>query len=346
MRLTRKLVDYLNRVFDKSARQVLAFRMNYAGTSMTWQVQDNILTSTVVGGSGAGFTIDLKAHTIASLVANIDARTGWSIPYVDTSGEVQGLAATVLLDANGDQDLSNGDHLYSYTSLLWAFLEPIAVELKLAAEQLDQMVLQMVPQTASGQWLDELGSYYAVDRTTLETDPDYATRIITSIGKPAGNNVALEVAINTIAGGLYASVIDSPVEAFTVPVAGTSWGLFDVVYAIDLSGSDDINFYTARVTAIVETLRDAGTHMKSIQISGALADSYDTAATASDTPSALNVAFADFDESAAFVINFYNADHLHDSSITYGSGNELLELVITTNGISSPPEYLGDESGS
>lgn len=342
MRLTRKLVDWLNRAFDRASRQVLAFRLNYAGTSMTWLVEDNILYTMVAGGPGSDLVVDLTAYTIGSLVTYLEAQSGYTVPYVDGSGEVTGLAATVLIDGNGDQGQSNGDHLYSYTSVLWAFMEPIAVELKAAADEIDQMLLQMTPQTASGEWLDVLGSYYGVDRLAGETDDVYALRI-PLIGRPAGNNVALEMAINTITNGLLATVTDSPVEAFTIPFSGftgTSYGLFDVVYSIDLGGSDDINFYAARVTAIVEALRDAGTHMKSIKITGDLADTYDMRGRATDAMSALNIGFGDFLESAAFVVYHYDATYHYDGTITYGSRNEQLILTQTIGGVDQPPETI------
>lgn len=373
MRLTQKLIGYLNRVFDKSARPVLALRISHVAGGLTWTIQDGVLTlvvgdsgfilsdtlssssasvgetfdlgftqvssDTVSGWAGGTIVLDLSLYTVRSLAAYIETLDGFSVEYLDDTGEVADLSARVLLDGSGRQADSNGDHLYAYTSLLWVYLEPIAAELKQAANQIDILAHQMVVQTAEGQWLDELGGYYSCDRDDGEQDQAYALRIIASIGKPAGNNVAIEAAINTITGGLRAQVIDAAAQAFTSPYAGTSYGLFDVVYDIDLEGTDDINAYTSRVTAIVEALRDAGTHMKSILISGRLDDSYNTLARASDALSAISVGIG-FEDSAALVQRMHNGAYLRDGSIAYNSGAESLTLTLTVSGVPQSPEPI------
>jgi len=75
---------------------------------------------------------------------------------------------------------------------------------------------------------------------------------------------------------LQADVVDVPAQAFTIPYSGTSYGLFDVVYSIALDGTDDLNTYTERVRSVVESYRDAGTHMRSLTVSGDLSDAYPT----------------------------------------------------------------------
>lgn len=340
MRLTSKLIGLVHRAFERSPQRELALRMRYDGTSMTWKIVDGLLTTEVVGGTGAPLSIDLTAYTIGALATLINAQAGYDVPYIDGINGLTGLKATALLDGSGDQDQSNGDHLYAYTSPLWAYFEPVSAALTAAAQQIVEMLRQMVPQTANGEWLDELGAFYAVDRHGGETDPVYANRIITSVVKPTGNNVALEMAINAVTNGLLAKVTDAPAEPFTTPYAGTSYGLFDVVYQIDLSGGDDLNAYAARVVDIVESLRHAGTHMKSVSLQGALADVYDTLATASETMSAINVAFEDFAESAAFKTNTYNGAHTHNAAINHDNTTEDLVITITDDGVTGPPEPI------
>lgn len=355
MRLTQKLVNWLYRAINRSPDPALAFRINHGGVGATlvWTVQDNVLTTTITGGSGSNHTYDLTAHTIGTLSALIESQPGYTCPFVTDDPAVFNLAASALIDGSGNQDESNGDHLYVYRSAVWAYLEPLAVELDLARKQLDQQVLQMNVRTAADKWLDELGMYYAVDRDGGENDATYAARIISSLGKPAGNNVALEMAINTVSGGLIAKVTDAPAEAFTVPYSGTSYGLFDVVYQIDLGGDDDINFFTARVVAIIEKLRDAGTHMKSISIQGALADTYDTLATAVETMSDINVDLVDPVESAAMQFNRHDGLRRRNGDVSdgvggwnpgpifyYDNGNEELVITITDDGITAPPENV------
>lgn len=261
MKLTRKLVSFLGRVFDKSAAPVLALRLRYDGASMRWDVSDGVLSTTVSGGSGAALQINLAAFTVGGLASYLAAQPGYSVEYAD-AGDVAALSARVLLDASGDQDASNGDHLYAYTSLLWAWLDPVAAELKAVAEQIDQAVLQMVPQTASGEWLDELGMYYAVDRMAGEPDGLYAPRIIAEVLRPRGNNVAIASAVDLVAGGGASRVTDAPLDA-----TSNSYGLFDLDIAFDLDRLAQFGMEPVLVSArqIVERFRDAGTQLRKLR---------------------------------------------------------------------------------
>jgi len=361
MKLTAKLISHLNRVFDKASRPVLALRVNADSGVLNWSVADGVLQIQYGAIVTADLTVNLADYTVASLATYLAGVAGLTVPFVDDTGTVAGLSARVLVDGSGEQAESNGDHLYAYTSVLWAWMEPIAAELRDASAAIDEMVKQMVPQTAAGEWLDQLGAYYSVDRNTGELDVDYALRIVASVGKPTGNNVAIEQAINTVVGGLQARVVDAAAMAYT---GGTSYGLFDVTYDIDLEGTDDLNAYTSRVVAIVEALRHAGTHMKSIAIVGTLADTYDTATRASDSISALNIDMSSMADSAALnirhhdgryrrdgsFINYWNGSTTFDGSYVYGwnsgplvlfdSGNEELRLTVTVSGVAQPEEVI------
>jgi len=56
--MAEKLIGYLHNAFDKDPESQLAMRLNYSG-SMTWQVEDELLTTLVSGGAGKNLTIDL-----------------------------------------------------------------------------------------------------------------------------------------------------------------------------------------------------------------------------------------------------------------------------------------------
>lgn len=258
MKLTRKLVGHLNRIFDLAPAPVLALRLRYAGDAMTWTVEDGVLATSVTGGIGAPLQVNLAAYTINSLAAYLAAQTGYTVEYVDELG-VGGLSAKVLLDAGGDQSLSNGDHLYAYTSLLWAWLDPVAQELKEASDQIDQAVLQMAPKTASGEWLDELGAYYAVDRIGGELDGLYAARIIAEVLRPRGNNVAIANAVDTVAGGGKSRVTDAPLDA-----TSNSYGLFDLDIDFSWERLAEFGMESTLSSALdlVQRFRDAGTQLR------------------------------------------------------------------------------------
>lgn len=262
MKLTQKLIGYLNRVFDKNPGQVLALRLRYSGTSMTWKVSDGVLTTTVTGGAGQNLTVQLQDYTVATLCTFLASQTGYSVPYQDLS-TFPGRSALVLLDASGNQDASNGDHLHGYTSVLWAYMESIANELTLIRAAIAEALLQMAATTAAGEWVDEHGGYYNVPRNNGELDAAYAARIVAEVIRARGNNIAIGEAIKTAVQATAATVTDYG----TITVAGDgtqSYGLFDVVVEssveVPMTTTED-----AVVRQVIEVMRDAGTHLRTLK---------------------------------------------------------------------------------
>jgi hypothetical protein len=262
MKLTAKLISYLNRVFDKDPAKVLAFRLRYSGTSMTWRVEDGVLTTAVTGGSGSALSIPLSSHTVATLSALLAAQAGYSVPYQDLS-TFSGLSALVLLDGAGNQDESNGDHFYGYTSVLWAYMESIGNELTLLRASITEAILQMAANTASGEWVDEHGSYYNVQRGTSEADAAYAARMISEVIKARGNNVAIAAALKSAV--LAESVDVTDYDTITTSSGGVdSYGLFDVTvtsYVDTTMGPEE----DSAIRQIIESMRDAGTHLRTLK---------------------------------------------------------------------------------
>lgn len=203
MRLTTKLLGYLPRVFDKTPQAVLALRLSYDG-SMRWAITDGRLTTFVAGGSGAPLDVDLAAHTLTSLVDYLAAQPGYSVPFESDAGHLSALA---LLDGDGDIAASNGDHLLAYTSLLWAWLEPLAVELNTAHGMLNEALAQLDIRTASGEWLDDWGRYFTVPRLPAEPDDRYRQRIVTDPLRVLCNNNALAQLIE-LQTGIRVDIVD------------------------------------------------------------------------------------------------------------------------------------------
>lgn len=283
MRLTQKLLSFLNRVFDKDPAQFLALRLHYDG-GMVWQVAEGTLTTTVTGGSGQGLTVDLSQYSVAQLANFLGTQQGYSVVYVDRS-ELSVLSALVLIDGTNDISWSNGDHLYGYTSELWSYMEAQSSELEVAETQIGEMLKQMSTVTASNEWLDELGSYYAVPRLQGELDVQYGPRIIAEVLRPRGNNVAMEAAIKVYT-GQSATVTDVTLYGSTFPLYNGAitrnsayqynasrvplYGLFDVQYGYDLINGGDISAFAQTVKDLVNRLRDAGTHLRSLLLSGSM----------------------------------------------------------------------------
>lgn len=262
MKLTQKLLGYLSRVFDAGPAKVLVMRMRYDG-AMSWRVAEGVLTTTVSGGTGSGIAVTLSAYTLPDLAAFIAAQPGYSVPYADMTG-VSSLSSSVLIDGGADQDDSNGDYLHAYTSALWAYLESQSGELKLLREAVDESLLQMSAQSAGGEWVDEHGDYYAVPRVADESDAAYAARIVAEVGRARGTNLAIGAAIRESTGAV--SVVVDDYKTFTTATDGTkSFGLFDVTVTADIGGALTPDEIDANTRAMVESMRDAGTFMRSLR---------------------------------------------------------------------------------
>lgn len=262
MKLTSKLIGYLQRVFNKDPQQVLALRLNYDGTSMAWAISDGILSTTVVGGSGNGLIVDLSDFTVASLCAYLAQQPGYSVVYQDTSS-FSTRSAMALLDSSGDQSQSNGDHIYGYTSMLWAYMDAIGNELTLIGQAIQEGLLQMAASTAEGEWVDFHGDYYDVPRNSGELDAAYAARIVAQVITARGNGVSIAESIRQAVSADSATVTDYP--TVTTATDGTkSYGLFDVTVdsKIDTPMAQDQD---AVVRQIIEVMRDAGTFLRQLK---------------------------------------------------------------------------------
>lgn len=276
MKLTPTLLGYLNSVFDKDPRAVVLLRLQYAG-QMSWTVSDQVLTTQVTGGPGAGLTVDLTQYTIRDLVTFLAGQAGYTVVYMDASRA--DLSAVVLLDGGSDQSATNGDHLFGYTSLLWAYMEAVSVELGVAeaAAAAAPGMLDLIH--AEGMWLDVIGSYYGVPRIAGEADAQYGPRIIAEALRPRSNNIAIELAVESYTGG-PSQVTDVAVNGGLEPLYdGTTtydgththnatnsivYGLFDATIPYDLLGGAAPAPYVNNVKGVIERIRAAGTHLRAL----------------------------------------------------------------------------------
>ncbi|HKT53694.1 MAG TPA: hypothetical protein VJP88_04540 [Caulobacteraceae bacterium] len=302
MQLTPTLLAHLNRVFDKDPGRFVALRIAYAG-ALTWTIADGVLTFTP--GLGAPLVYDLSQFTLGQLVADLAGRDGFTVTYLDP--ERSGLSALVLLDGAGDLDAFNGDTLLGYTSLLWALFEAAATQLKALTAACAGAPAEMATTTGDGTWLDELGSYYGVTRQAGEADAQYGPRIIAQAVRPIANNVALEVAIQSYTGqpvtveDVIVYIGEFPLYNGAINFDGThtfnatgvpNYGLFDVTVTYDIVHGGDITSFLTTVTSIVNNLRAAGTHMRSLALSSAGTPISDTFTPPTDAVSVLAVAAA------------------------------------------------------
>lgn len=320
MKLTDKLLGYLNRVFSKDPESFLALRLRYNGT-MSWKISDGMLTTAVTGGSGGNLSIALPGMTISSLAAYLALQPGYSLAY-SVGTQYSGLSAMALIDGGSSQNATNGDNLTAYTSLLWAYMEANSIELTAARTSISEMLKQMSLQTASYTYLDDLGEYYGVQRLLGETDTVYANRIIVVILRPKGNNVALEMAISYMTGGYATTVVD-------VPIAGTAptqwYGQFDVTTQFDLISGELPATLIAKIASAVEQCRDAGTKLRQVLMTGALSDTStvlvdDLMTMAVGIPSMSDAMAGIYDDAAintGALILYYDGNYLYDGTQNY-----------------------------
>ena len=281
-KLTQKLLLYLHRVFDKDPHPVLSFRVRYDGVGLTWSIFNGVMTLTATGGSGTSHAFNIANFSIGQLAQFIAALPGYSIPYQDTSAYAL-LSALALLDSNGNMNVSNGDHVFGYTNLLWSWMDSNSSELGTAKAEIDSALEQMSTTTAQDEWLDYQGSFYNVPRLQSELDPNYSPRMIASVLQPRGNNVAIASAIKSIAVGSQTVLVIDAINdtGFAITYNGLihfdgsefydaglgvngAYGFFDVDFSFDFTGPVSQSTYYQQILTTVEAFRDAGTQLRAV----------------------------------------------------------------------------------
>jgi hypothetical protein len=226
-----KLLASLHRIFDHDAHAVIAFRVRHVAWC-AWRVANNVLT--LETSSGVATSIQLEGHTMTTLAEEIRTLPGYDV--IALHPDIADRSALILLDGTGRQDVSNGDALSAYTSLLWALLHAMGLGLAGAATDSRLAVDQIHFDRAGGEWLDLHGSYYGILRKLDEIDAEYLSRIIAEILIPRSNNFAVAWAIEILFGATRGtvSVVDAPIITYdpALPSGHTAgYGEFDVIIA-------------------------------------------------------------------------------------------------------------------
>ena len=280
MSVITKLMGRLTRRYDKTPAPVLGLRLSYLNGAMTWAIADDVLTTQVTGGVGVNLSVDLTQYTVTTLATYLASQPGYVVLYLDGTG-LSAVSAVALVEGTGDISVSNGDHIYIAANPIWAYMSACSKELDLARLALAALPAEMATTTADGEWLDLLGSYYAVPRQLNEPDNQYSPRIPAEVILPRQNNVAIELAL-TAATGQPATVTDavvygSPRPAFDASIkfdsthffnasAGRVYNLFDLVIGYAALGNTTPDDYLTVIRAQVDRLRAAGTHLRNITL--------------------------------------------------------------------------------
>lgn len=344
MRMVEKLIKRLHRIFDRSPDPFLAMRIGYFGDDMSWRVKDGFLTTTVTGGTGSDLSIDLGQYTLGELEDYIAAQPGYEVRTSPPSDSAQ-LSARILLDGGKSILSSNGDQIFGFAALEWAYEDAVGVELAEASRQVDNALLQMNIKTARQYWLDYIGEIYGFPRLLGEPDELYGPRIIYEVLAPRDNNRAIEMAISRATGGQEAEVVtvtepgdlfpvhDGEIDydgQFTYSTTGKPVrNLFDVLYSFDLEGSEDVGPFQERVLELIDRFRAAGNHLRQILLQGSqLIDDANIEPTDSQTfqaePQLVDDGIMPASEANSFATNLgLSADAVSESDDTGGEINIL-----------------------
>lgn len=190
----RSLLKYPHSaVFDASPDGELAFRLRHP-LGARWRIADRVFTA----WAGADeWVFGLSGLTVDQLVEGLES-AGFSVE--SRSARYNGYSALVLVEGDGDELESNGDHILAFNSIMWALFSGYAGEVLDAEYQIRQALLQMFIPTAEGEWLDLWGTLYGVPRHPGETDASLRVRIPDEAFRIRVNGLAIEKTIKSLTG--------------------------------------------------------------------------------------------------------------------------------------------------
>lgn len=242
-------------VFDKAPAAQTVFRLRHPDGAQ-WVVSDRVLTATA---GDLERTYALGSLTIAQLA---DALVADGFEVLDLSSDFTALLGVVLVEGEGGENVSNGDRLQGFTSLLWVLMTGYAAETMQAREQVRQALRQMVITQAENEWLDVWGLLYGVQRGPGEHDANYATRIPREAFRMRNNARAIERAVFE-ATGFDVRINEPWREIFRLDDSALSGGakLYDggtVGYHLIRPEALDDNVDWTRVLPIIDRNKPAG----------------------------------------------------------------------------------------
>ena len=275
MLLTKKLLGFLNSVFDKNAHPFLATKV-IVPLGVTLTVADQTLSG--ASSSGQLFSVDLTEYTISGIIEYLQTVKGINVSY-SCGVQYQTLSACVLIDGSYPVASDGTCQLLGYTSLLWSILDALSVELTAAYQQVLSTIQQMTISQANDEWASVWGGYFGVIRRDGETLAAYAQRIVDDTVRPRGNNKAIELAmlakfgqpssvtdVDSYTGsieyynGKYQYNSNINYSSPTTPV----FGLFTVSIGYDLLSGSAPDAYVSDIYDFVDRIRHAGTQIQAV----------------------------------------------------------------------------------
>lgn len=187
-RVADNLLSRLHGVYAQQPEKTLALRIRHA-EGLTWEIDGHVLTVTATVGIA---TFDLREYTIGSL-ANALLVRWYDVEYRNEA--IDHLSAIILMEGAGNQDLSNGDHLYAYTSLLWCLLGATGIPYGDARSAVTAALRQLILPQSRHEWADLFGAIFGIPRDVGESDAAYTQRIIWEVQRRRSNPFAISANI-------------------------------------------------------------------------------------------------------------------------------------------------------
>lgn len=179
---------------DRSPAEQIALRVRHP-EGFRWRIERRVLTASTESGRDLG-ELALIEMTVGELA---DRLVGLGCAVVYLNSDVAGRSAGTLLRGEGAESKSNGDALYAYDSLLWSVLDAYAVELEAADAAIEAAIAQLYLDSASDEWLDLWGEFFALPRDARQ-DNAYRKFLIDETLRPRTNAIAIEKAVLDLAG--------------------------------------------------------------------------------------------------------------------------------------------------
>jgi len=288
MRLVNRLVNAVHDKFHRFQQGITVISFTDARSLGVYLSDDALIFNE---GDYPFLTIDIDADTT---VSDIYAAIAPVFTSVNMVADYATCYARALGDISSVYNPTTGLYTYTLTvpySFLYVIMAVFASSLITTQQAIIEALKQLYLHSAETNWLDEWGSYFGVIRNFNddEADDDYRARIIAEVVKPKCNNVALELAIEQYTGQTV-TIADS---------ATPTW--FTLNYAFNLLGGVSPDAYAAKISAIVNKIKAAGTRFELMASASSISDSV-------NPPTA---------DKLSIVIT---KNHYHDGSYTYQSG--------------------------
>lgn len=177
------LARHLSSLFGSRVEPILALRIRHAD-GCRWAVADDTLTLTTPIFTE---TFSLRQTLLALSLAVTAA--GFEVVYLHP--DLEHLSGLILVEGQGDQGTSNGDHLLADITPLASLLGAWGGELALGRQAIDAALAQMVLPQAEGEWADVFGTAFGIARgqgtlayqvaTYTLANPDLAATVTTGL---------------------------------------------------------------------------------------------------------------------------------------------------------------------